>query len=157
MLSITPPKIQILLHNKMSGYNKITAKYLTIILLILKYLLNFHPVPQFFLLQILILNLQITRRGKVTRINRLVQDNTVHRGNSKRHKTDKKGTHFVVHISPSIFGSKINKSTHYTHHPFNCAVVLLKNKPPVLTKKRAPPFCQFFWLGSDRPKIFIIL
>ena len=28
----------------------------------------------------------------------LVPDDTVHKGNSKSHKTDEKGTHFAVHV-----------------------------------------------------------
>ena len=34
----------------------------------------------------------------------MVPDDTVHKGNSKRHKEDEKGTHFVVQFSPSVFG-----------------------------------------------------
>ena len=37
----------------------------------------------------------------------LVPDNIVHKVNSKCHKMDEKITHFVVHVSPSIFDSKI--------------------------------------------------
>ena len=33
----------------------------------------------------------------------LVPDDTVHKGTSKRHKTDEKITNFVVHAPPSIF------------------------------------------------------
>ena len=33
----------------------------------------------------------------------LVPDDTVKKGTSKRHEMDKKITHFVVHVSPSIF------------------------------------------------------
>ena len=36
----------------------------------------------------------------------LVPDDTVHKGISKCHKMDEKGTHFAVHVSPSIFGFK---------------------------------------------------
>ena len=35
----------------------------------------------------------------------LVPDNTLHMVTSKRHKTEKK-IHFVVHVSPSVFGIK---------------------------------------------------
>ena len=34
---------------------------------------------------------------------RLVSNNTVHKGTSKRHKTDEKSTDLAVHVSPSIF------------------------------------------------------
>ena len=34
----------------------------------------------------------------------VVTYDTVHKGNSKHHKTDEKITHFAVHVSPSMFG-----------------------------------------------------
>ena len=39
-----------------------------------------------------------------TKFPQLVPDDTEHKGTSKRHKTDKKSTHFAVHVSPPIFG-----------------------------------------------------
>ena len=42
----------------------------------------------------------------------MVPDYNVHNGTIKRHKMDKKTTHFAVHIYPSIFGLKINELDH---------------------------------------------
>ena len=45
---------------------------------------------------------------------RLVLYNTVHKGTSK-HQKQMKSTHFVLHVSPSIFGFLL---AHYTQQPF---------------------------------------
>ena len=82
---------------------------------------------------------------------RLVPDNTLHKSTSKHHKMDEKSTHFVVHVSPSIFGLKKNS-------PLRPAPIQKRSGLfnlilfPMLTEKRAPPFCQFFWFGSNPKK-----
>ena len=73
----------------------------------------------------------------------MVPDDTVNKGTSRRHKTDGKSTHFAVHFSPSIFDLKINKLSHYNHHPIKSAVGYIF-KFPMLTEKPEPPFCQLF-------------
>ena len=36
----------------------------------------------------------------------MIPEGTVHKVTSKRHKTDEKSTHFVLHVPPSVFGVK---------------------------------------------------
>ena len=55
-------------------------------------------------------------------LDKLVPDDTVYKGTNKHNKMDEKSTHFAVHISPSIFDSKINKSANYTQHPLKSSL-----------------------------------
>ena len=50
------------------------------------------------------------------------QLNNNNKGTTKLHKTGEKSTHFVVHVSPSIFDLKRDKLAHYTQKKFNWAV-----------------------------------
>ena len=45
----------------------------------------------------------------------MVPDDTLHKGTSKHHKMDEKGTRFAVHISSSIFGFWNYPTTPITH------------------------------------------
>ena len=74
-------------------------------------------------------------------ITRLVTDNTVHKGTSKLHKTDK-NTHSAVHVSSSVF-IFLKKKTPTTPNTLskmqwtNVVILILMSM-----EKHASPFCQ---------------
>ena len=59
------------------------------------------------------------------------------------------GARYSINI---LFQKQIS---HYTQRPLYCAVGHLKNTP-VSTEKRAPPFRQSFWFGSNPNKIITL-
>ena len=88
---------------------------------------------------------------------RLVPDENVHKGTSKRHKTDGKSTHSAVHVSPiNFFNCPTTPSTHSIfqwgffyfqcwqrnlHHCFVSFFVLFSNPKTYLFLCRALIFC----------------
>ena len=79
----------------------------------------------------------------------MVEVNLNNKGSSKRHKTDEKCTLFAVHVHQSIF--EFFLMVYYTQYPFKNAVSYIFLKLPMLTEKRAPPFCHFFGVFSFNP------